>query len=56
MITLAVFGGLLAFLVWLFYEGRKCDKEFQRLDMLDRRIEEAERELADRIKQNEDGG
>jgi len=50
MITLVVFGGLLVFLVWLMYEERKWDKEFQR------HIEEAESELADRIKQHEDGG
>ena len=56
MITLVVFGGLLAFLCWLMYEEYKWDKEFQRLATLNRRIEEAERELADRIKQNEDGG
>jgi len=50
MITLVVFGGLLVFLVWLMYEEYKWDKELQR------RIKEAERELADRIKQHEDGG
>ena len=56
MITLVGFGGLLAFLCWQMYEEHKSNKEFQRLDMLGRRIEEAERELADSIKQHEDGG